>query len=117
MRHQLRKAKLSRNTKQRFALWHGLCRSLVMHGKIVTTYAKAKSIVPFVEKLVSKGKNYDLSAYRSVLSFFRGDEVASKKIFDDYGQKYQERSGGYVKVIKLGRRKGDSAEEACIMFV
>ncbi len=117
MNHQISRYKLGRDSKQRAGLWYNLVRSLVLHGRIVTTHAKAKSIISFVDELVTVGKGQDLNSYRRLLAFLRGDEVAAKKITQDYAVRFKDRNGGFVKVVRLGRRKGDSALESCVMFV
>lgn len=116
MRHQAKRYKLGRGTNHRASLWYNLVRSLVLHGQIITTEAKAKSIVPLASKLVALAKEENLNNYRTVLAEMRGDEVATKKVFE-YGKKFAQRSGGYVSIIKYKTRQGDSAQQACIRFV
>lgn len=116
MKHQAQRYKLGRGTNHRASLWYNLVRSLVLHGKIVTTYAKAKSIVPLASKLVALAKEENLNNYRAVLAQMRGDAIAARKIFE-YGKLFAKRPGGYVSIVKMGQRKGDSAQQACIMFV
>jgi len=116
MRHQAQRYKLGRGTNHRAALWYNLVRSLVLHGKIVTTHAKAKSIVPIANKLVTLAREENLANYRMVLAQMRGDEVAAKKVFE-YGKQFKDRPGGYLSIVKIGQRKGDDAQQACIMFV
>ena len=115
MNHQNKNYKLGRDTKHRKSLKYNLVRSMVLHEKIVTTFAKAKYMQPTLEKIISLSKNEDLSSYRALLSFFRNDEVAAKKAFK-IGMIMKKRPGGYSKIIKLGQRKGDSAHQACVMF-
>lgn len=122
MRHQAKRYKLGRDTTHRASLWYNLVRSLVLHGRIVTTHAKAKSIIPLASKLVTLAKNSTLessdhlTSYRQLLSQMRGDEIAVKKILD-YGKKFKDRNGGYFSIVRIGQRKGDAAEQSCIMFV
>lgn len=117
MQHQSQRYKLGRDTNQRAALWYNLVRSLVLHGKIITTHAKACSIVTKMSNLVTLAKEKNLNSYRKTLAFFRGDKLAANKLFDHYGIKFKDRPGGYLRVVKLGQRKGDSAHLSCIMFV
>ena len=116
MKHQAKRYKLGRDTKHRASLWYNLTRSLILHGKIVTTNAKAKSVVHLVDKLISLGKSADLNAYRKILSSMRADEVAAKKIIE-YSNKFQDKNGGYTRIVKIGQREGDSAHLSCIMLV
>lgn len=116
MKHQAQRYKLGRGTNHRAALWYNLVRSLMLHGKIVTTHAKAKSIVPLADKLVRIAREDDLTSYRKILAAMRGDEIVAKKVLD-YGKKFKDRNGGYLSIVRVGQRKGDSAEQSCIMFV
>ena len=116
MKHQAKRYKLGRDTKHRASLQYNLARSLFLHDQIVTTNAKAKFIVSFVDKLISLGKSSQLSAYRKILASMRLDEVAAKKVIE-YSNKFKDRNGGYVRIVKLGQRNGDSAHISCIKFV
>lgn len=115
MRHHKAGRTLGRVTKQRKALLSSLASSLVKHGSIVTTEAKAKELKPYIEKLITKGKTDNLSS-RRLLSDKVGKQTA-KKIVDELSPKYNERKGGYTRIIKLPIRKSDSAKMAHIEFV
>lgn len=115
MKHQAKRYKLGRTSKHRTALWYNLVRSLVLHGKIVTTHAKAKSIIPIADKLITTASEENLANYRIILSRMRGDEVTTKKIFE-YGKQFKEKPGGYFRIVKIGQRKGDSAHQSCVML-
>jgi|AutmiccBRH37_all_1029493.scaffolds.fasta_scaffold51356_1 large subunit ribosomal protein L17 len=116
MKHQAKRYKLGRTTNHRASLWYNLVRSLALHGRIVTTDAKAKSMIPIAEKLVTLAKDESLSAYRSLIAQMRGDETAAKKL-REYGEKFKDRNGGYISIVKIGQRKGDAAHQSCVMFV
>ncbi len=117
MNHGRKTYKLGRDSKQRTALWYSLSRSLILYGKIITTDAKAKSLVKIISKLITLAKEENtLSNYRRILSFMRQDEVAAKKLVE-YGKIFAERKGGYVSVIKVGQRLGDSAHVSCVRLL
>ncbi|MBT3282554.1 50S ribosomal protein L17 [bacterium] len=117
MRHHNKNKKFGRVRKQRTALMRSLARSLILHDKIQTTEAKAKALRPFIEKLITKGKDGTLSARRIILSRLGGSAVATTKLFDTLSPKYKERKGGYTRITKAGTRVGDAAQEAIIEFV
>lgn len=95
-----------------------LASSLILHGKIKTTEAKAKELRPMVEKLVTKGKNVTMASRRLVSSNL-GDtkEVEIKKLFEEIAPRYKDRKGGYTRIIKLPRRLADGSPMAIIEFV
>jgi len=107
VRHLKKGKKLSRTADKRKALLRGLANSLILHGKIKTTEAKVKALRPFVEKLITKSKKPTLANRRYVLRFL--NKKATAKVFGSVGKKYKARPGGYTRIIKLGRRKGDNA--------
>ena len=115
MKHQMRKFKLGRTKEHRQALWSNLFRSLTLHGKIQTTRAKAKSLLPIAEKYINMAKEKNLTNFRKVLSFLRNDEIAANKIFDRV-QNIPNSNGGYLKIVNIGQRLGDSSHVSCIMF-
>lgn len=116
MKHLSHRFKLGRTSKHRIALRYNLARSLILHGKIVTTEAKAKFLSPMVEKLVTLAKKKDLESYRYILSSLRGDEVSSQKLVSEYANKFKDRNGGYLKTVKIGSRIGDSAAKSLVFF-
>jgi len=116
MRHRKTKNKFGRRTIPRKSLMRSLAVSLVKHGKIKTTQAKAKAVRPFVEKLITLAKDEKLANRRILLSKLN-DEVAVRKILTNYGKKYKKRPGGYLRISKLGKRQGDGAETAIIEFI
>ncbi len=117
MRHHNANRKFNRTKNQRSALLKGLVSSLVEHGKIVTTEAKAKELRPKVEKLITKAKNPTLSNRRLLLGGLYNNEEIVNKLINDVAPRYQERAGGYTRIIKLAIRKGDASPMALIEFV
>ena len=93
-----------------------LSNSLIKHEQIKTTLPKAKELKPFIEKIVTLGKKGDLSARRKTMSILQ-DAKMTKKIFETLADRYNERNGGYTRIIKLGNRYGDNAPTAVIEFV
>lgn len=92
-----------------------LARNLVLKGRIQTTEARAKEIRPLVEKMVTKGKNPTLANRRALISSL-GSEAVTRKLIKT-AENYKERSGGYIRIVKMGPRKGDAAKMALIEFV
>jgi len=117
MRHHDANRKFGRDKNQRSALLKGLAASLVQHGRIVTTEAKAKEIRPYVEKLVTKAKNPTLANRRLIVSGFYNNESIATKLIDDIAPRYTERAGGYTRIIKLALRKSDASPMAVIEFL
>jgi large subunit ribosomal protein L17 len=116
MRHRKAGRQLRRTSEQKLALLRNLATSLIEHGAIETTEAKAKELRPFVEKLVTKAKAGTLHARRLAGRHVQKREAADK-LFQDLGKKFAARPGGYTRILKLGHRKGDGAEMARIEFV
>ncbi|MFN3697676.1 MAG: 50S ribosomal protein L17 [Pseudobdellovibrio sp.] len=106
----------SRKSGPRKALLRGLMNSLVEHGRIKTTVAKAKEVKRHIEKAITLGKKGDLNATRLLISRLANQEAALS-IVKDISPRFKERAGGYTRVIKIGRRPGDAAEMAFLEFV
>ena len=117
MRHQKKTVKLGRTQGHRNALLANLAVSLIEHGQIKTTVAKAKAVRPVVEKLVTKAKTGTLHARRMALADLRHNEVAVRKLFTEIGPLNAARKGGYTRIVKLGMRRSDAAEMAIIEWV
>jgi large subunit ribosomal protein L17 len=117
MRHQRKTVKLGRKQGHRDALLSNLAVSLIEHGRIKTTIAKAKAVRPFVEKLVTKAKTGTLHSRRMALADLRHNEGAVAKLFTEIGPLNAERKGGYTRIVKLGQRKSDASEMALIEWV
>ncbi|OHA19795.1 MAG: 50S ribosomal protein L17 [Candidatus Taylorbacteria bacterium RIFCSPHIGHO2_01_FULL_45_63] len=116
MRHHKSGRIFGRVKKVRVALVRSLARALIVHDAIETTEAKAKELRPFIEKLVTMGKNANLASYRIIVSRL-GGALGAKKLFETTSPKYKDRSGGYTRITKLGRRKADGTPMARIEFV
>ena len=108
--------KLGRTSDQRRAMLRAMTTYLLENGQIKTTYARAKEVAPIAEKMITLAKKNDLAAYRQALAYVTKEDVV-KKLFDQIGPKYADRSGGYTRVLKLGPRRGDAAEMAIIQLV
>ena len=115
MRHGNVNRKFGRKTDERRALLRSLARSLVLEGRIKTTEARAKEIRPMFEKLVTRGK-VDSVSNRRLLESSLGDDTTVKKLLETAKQ-YTTRPGGYLRIVKMGPRKGDASPMAVIEFV
>jgi large subunit ribosomal protein L17 len=115
MRHGNHNRKFGREKGQREALLKSLARSLVLRGRMQTTLAKAKEIRPLVEKMVTRGKKDTLSNRRMLIAQLGDERIAGKLI--KTAETYKERPGGYLRIVKMGPRKGDAAQMAVIEFV
>ena len=93
-----------------------LTASLIEHEEIVTTQAKAKVLRPYAEKVITKARRGDLHARRTILKRIEDPSVVTK-LFDDVAPRYEDRPGGYLRIIKLGPRRGDGAEMAKVELV
>tara|TARA_A100001015_G_scaffold308470_1_gene406155 strand:- start:4279 stop:4629 length:351 start_codon:yes stop_codon:yes gene_type:complete len=116
VRHRKGNKKLSKPTDQRIALLRSLSLALITHEKIQTTDVRAKQTQQYVERIISLGKDGSLHARRQALRLLPNKD-AIKKVFDVLSKNYQERSGGYTRLIKLGFRRGDSSPVSLIEFV
>jgi large subunit ribosomal protein L17 len=116
MRHGLSGRKLNRTSGERKALFMGLAASLLKHEQIKTTLPKAKDLRPIVEKIITLGKKGGLHCRRQVISGL-GDKKLAEKVMSSLADRYKERSGGYIRIIKNGNRPGDNAPMAIIELV
>ncbi len=116
MRHGDKVKNLSRTKAHRDALLSNLACQLIEHKRIVTTLAKAKALRVYVEPLITKGKTNTTHERRVVFSYLQ-DKEAIKELFSSVAEKVGGRPGGYTRVIKLGTRPGDNAEQALIELV
>jgi large subunit ribosomal protein L17 len=115
-RHGYQGRKLHRERDQRRALIKGLADSLVKYESIETTLPKAKEIVPYVEKLITKAKKGDLHNRRQVISGLQ-TVASAHKLVDEIAPKLKGRSSGHLRIEKTGARRGDNAELARVSFV
>jgi large subunit ribosomal protein L17 len=116
MRHKRSGYKLKRDAGSRKALLKGLVTSVITEERIVTTVPKAKAAKPLVEKMITLAKRDTLHARRQAAAFLE-TPAAVKKLFDKLGTRFGQRNGGYTRVVRLGWRKGDGAEQAMLELV
>lgn len=116
MRHGNAHRKLNRTASHRKAMFANMAASLIEHEQIVTTLPKAKELKPIMDKLITLAKKGDLASRRLAISRIR-DEDQVGKLFTTLGPRYEERQGGYTRVLKAGFRHGDNAPMAVIELV
>jgi large subunit ribosomal protein L17 len=113
MYHNRAFRKLGRKHSHRLATLRSLSTALFERERITTTLMKAKELRPFAEKLITRSKRDDLHARRLILRHIQDRDVA-RKLFDTLSARFMERNGGYMRILKLGRRQGDGAEMALV---
>ena len=113
MRHAKEGRKLKRTESHRKALLRNMVTSLLEHEKIETTDAKAKELRKVADKMITWGKRGDLHARRQSLGVIMSKKVVHK-LFADLGPRFKDKKGGYTRIIKVGRRKGDNAPVSII---
>jgi large subunit ribosomal protein L17 len=116
MRHRRAGRKLGRDAAHRKALYANLTASLIEHGRVKTTVAKAKEVRPVAEEMITLGRRGDVPARRQALAFLRSQDVVHK-LFSDVAPRFSDRPGGYSRIVKLGPRQGDAAEMAYLELV
>ena len=116
MRHKKSGFKLKRDIGARRALFKGLVTSVIEEERIITTVAKAKAVRPLVDKMITLAKRDTLHTRRQAAAFLETPD-AVKKLFDKLGTRFGQRNGGYTRVVRLGWRKGDGAEQAMVELV
>jgi len=137
MRHRVAGFKLGRKTNHRRAMWRNMAVSLLTHGQITTTLPKAKSVKPFVEKMISAAKKGDLASRRRVIKMI-GDPIMIKSadddavqrnkygeitggpkvvkiLFDEIAPKFADRTGGYTRIIKLAKHRIGDGTSLCVL--
>lgn len=108
MRHRVAGKKLSRSRSHRKALFKNLLSALILHGEIKTTESKAKAVRRLLDRLVTKGKSGTLHARRLVAAFLN-NKKAVNKLVDEIAPRFKDRPGGFTRIIRLKRRRGDDA--------
>ncbi|WP_320141811.1 50S ribosomal protein L17 [uncultured Cohaesibacter sp.] len=116
MRHGKSGRKLNRTASHRKAMFANMAAALIKHEQIVTTLPKAKEMKPIADKLITLAKRGDLHARRQAISQIRDKDMVAK-LFETLGPRYEERKGGYTRVLKAGFRYGDNAPMAVIELV
>tara|TARA_B100000408_G_C10277041_1_gene214319 strand:+ start:504 stop:905 length:402 start_codon:yes stop_codon:yes gene_type:complete len=116
MRHKKSGRKLGRTSSHRKAMFRNMATSLLLHETIKTTLPKAKELRRVVEPLITLAKKDDISNRRLAFSRLR-DKVIVVKLFNDLGPHFKERPGGYLRILKIGQRSGDSAPMAIVQLI
>lgn len=116
MRHLKSGRKLGRTASHRKALMRNLAAELFLHKTIKTTTAKAKELRSLAERLITFAKKGDLAARRQVLRFVKNKSIVTT-LFDEIAKKYTDRNGGYMRIVKLGARRGDGAPLSIVELV
>src|SRR5579884_1558465 len=116
MRHKVGGYKLQRNVSARRALLRSLVTSVIEQERVVTTVTKAKAAKPLVDRMITLAKQDSLHARRQAASFLM-TPASVKKLFDKLGTRFGQRNGGYSRVVRLGWRKGDGAEQVMLELV
>ena len=116
MRHRVKGRKLGRPTGKRIELLRSLVTSLIIHEKLVTTVTRAKEARILCEKIITYGKKGTLHHRRMALIKIPNTSVVGK-VFDVLGPRYDQRPGGYTRVVRLASRKGDAAPLASLELV
>lgn len=116
MRHKIAGRKLGKTSSHRKAMFRNMATSLFEHERIVTTSEKAKELRPIAEKLITLAKRGDLHARRQALGYIRSKDVV-EKLFTQIKDQFEDRKGGYTRIIKTGVRRGDCASMAIIELV
>ncbi len=116
MRHRKAGYKLKRNVSARRALLRGLVTNVIEEERITTTIPKAKAVKPLVERMITLAKEDNLHARRQAAAFLL-TSGSVEKLFNKLGPRFNQRTGGYTRIVKLGWRKGDGAETAKLELV
>jgi len=120
MRHRHGYRKLGRDSEHRRALLRNLACDLIEHGRINTTVPKAKELRRYIEKIITRAKNADFNTHRFIYSKLGSNQrakAATKKVIEEIAPKFENRNGGYTRIIKTNFRRGDAAEMCIIEFV
>ncbi len=115
MRHKKTGRRLGRNSDHRKAMFRNMAVSLIVHESISTTLPKAKELRRTIEPLITLAKEDGVAKRRRAFDKLR-DKAAVGKLFDEIGPRFQERKGGYLKILKKGLRSGDSAQMALVQL-
>ncbi len=116
MRHRKAGNQLGRNPSHRKAMLRNMVTSLLKYDQIETTDAKAKSLRPVAEKMIGLAKRGDLHARRQALAYIQ-DKAVAHRLFDEIKDRYLDRQGGYVRIVKKGVRKGDGASISVVQLL
>jgi large subunit ribosomal protein L17 len=123
MRHHRSGKKLGRDAAHRRALYANLAGALIEHGRIKTTEAKAKAVKPLVERMITLGRRGDIHARRQALAHLRSSAPSGRapkivhQLFSEVAPRFQDRPGGYTRIVRIGPRQGDAAEMVYLELV
>lgn len=109
--------KLNRETRERRSILAGLTKTVILNGSVITTEARAKEVRKFVDKLITYGKKGTLVSRRKALAFVHNDTEVVNKVFNELAKTYENRNGGYTRIIKIKERIGDDALEVKLELV
>ncbi|MEX1311222.1 MAG: 50S ribosomal protein L17 [Candidatus Sulfomarinibacteraceae bacterium] len=116
MRHRVHGRKLGRTSAHRKAMFRNQLTALFTHERIITTVSKAKELRPIAERMVTLARTGTLAARRRVATMVQDKEIA-QRLFEEIAPRFADRPGGYTRIMRLGRRRGDNAELAIIEFI
>lgn len=116
MRHAKKYKRLGTDASHRRAILRNLATEILKHEKITTTQARARAVRPVIDKLITLAKKGNLHARRQISELISEEEVI-KKLFSEVVTRYEDRPGGYTRILKLGPRKGDAASMVVIELV
>lgn len=116
MRHRKAKKNLGRDSSHQKAMLRNMATSLFKYEQLETTDAKAKQLRPVVEKMITLAKRGDLHARRQALAYMKDKDI-THRLFEELKDRYLNRQGGYVRIIKKGNRKGDGAPLSVIQLL
>ena len=108
MRHLNTGRKLSRNSEHRHAMFRNMVTSLILHGRIRTTDAKAKELRRYADRMITLGKQQTIAARRRARRYIRTDEALAR-LFNELAPLFAQRAGGYTRITKIANRRGDAA--------
>ena len=109
--------RINREKGIRRSILAGLTKTVIMNGSVVTTEARAKEVRKFVDKMITYGKRGTLVCRRKALAFLNNDNEVVSKIFNELAKTYEDRNGGYTRILKLKERKGDDALQVRLELV
>ncbi len=112
----LKHRKLGRTSDQRRAMLRAMVTYLLENGQIKTTVTRAKEVAPMAEKMITLAKKNNLASYRQALGYITKEDVTNK-LFKEIGPRYEDRNGGYTRIVRIGNRRGDAAEMAIVQLI
>lgn len=116
MRHRKTGRRLGRNSSHRNAMFRNMVTSLFRYEQLETTDSKAKELRPIAEKMITLAKRGDLHARRQALSYIKDKDV-THRLFEELKDRYSERQGGYLRIVKKGSRRGDGASVSVVQLL